>query len=371
MSTPTLVNVALGARTYDVVIGYGLLDQAGSLLAHKLQAPTAILITDRHLEATRHLQRLQNALRTTGVKIETIVLPPGEATKSVDALEQLVDQILALGIDRQTPVIALSGGVIGDLAGFAAAITLRGLPFIQLPTTLLAQVDSSVGGKTGINSRHGKNLIGAFYQPKSVLIDISVLDDLPPREIKAGYAEIIKYGFLYDREFFDWLEVNGGAVIDGDNAARLHAIARSVAIKAEIVAADETERNDLRALLNFGHTFAHAYERIVGYTDALLHGEAVSLGMVKAFELSRRLGHCHGQDSERARAHLEEIGMPVSVQAHLGRKLASDDVINAMYTDKKVVSRKLRFVLARAIGSTFVAKDVDEADVRHILASDG
>ncbi len=370
VSDHSRITVSLGARSYEVVIGEGLIDRAGSLLDELMPATSAVIVTDRNLEATRHLGRLVNALEGAGHHARAIVLPPGEATKSYEALARLLDDLLALGLDRETAIIALGGGVIGDLAGFAAAVALRGLPFIQIPTSLLAQVDSSVGGKTGINSRHGKNLIGAFYQPKLVLIDTTVLDDLPPREVRAGYAEIVKYGFLYDRDFFEWLEAHGADVIDGDAGACLFAIARSVAIKAEIVAADETERSDLRALLNFGHTFAHAFERLDGYSGDLLHGEAVSLGMVKAFELSRRLGPCPGQDAERARAHLVANGMPVSVRHHLGRELSPDDVLQAMYTDKKAVRGKLRFVLANEIGSTFVARDVGETDIRTVLLND-
>ncbi len=369
--THTRIPVSLGTRSYDVVIGDDLIDRAGELLAPMVRSDQAILVTDDNLERTAHPDRLRRALQASRIACTSIILPPGEATKCFSHFEDLIDRVLAAGIDRRTPIVALGGGVIGDLVGFAAAVTLRGIPFIQIPTTLLAQVDSSVGGKTAINSPHGKNLIGAFYQPKSVLIDLSVLDDLPEREIKAGYAEIVKYGFLHDRTFFEWLEEHGKAVIEGDRRARLHAIARSVEIKAEIVAADETEVNDQRALLNFGHTFAHAFERLAGYSDDLLHGEAVSLGMVKAFALSHRLGFCTSEDRARAQDHLQTLSMPVSVTAHLGRRLEPQRVIDAMRTDKKAISGKLRFVLARAIGETFVANGVDEGQVERVLQDDG
>jgi 3-dehydroquinate synthase len=366
------LRVELGERAYDVRIGAGLLDRAGELLAPLLRLPRAVVVTDRHLaEATPHAERLEASLARAGVATRRVAVPAGEASKSVGQLERLLDDLLARGAERRLTIIALGGGVVGDLAGFAAAVLLRGVDYVQAPTTLLAQVDSAVGGKTGVNSRHGKNLIGAFHQPRAVLIDTDTLATLPERELKAGYAEVVKYGLIRDAAFFAWLEANGSAVLGGDPAAQAHAIRRSLEVKAAIVAADERETGTERALLNFGHTFAHAYEALAGYGGGLLHGEAVSVGMVKALRLSRRLGHCTGQDAERAVRHLEGLGMPVRL-ADLGlAPFPADDLLAAMGRDKKVEDARLRFVLARGIGDAFVSADVPERAVREMLAEDG
>jgi 3-dehydroquinate synthase len=366
------LRVELGERSYDVRIGAGLLDRAGELLAPLLRLPRAVVVTDHRLaEATPHPERLEASLARAGVATRRVVVPAGEASKSVGQLEALLDDLLAHGAERRLTVIALGGGVVGDLAGFAAAVLLRGVDYVQVPTTLLAQVDSAVGGKTGVNTRRGKNLVGAFHQPRAVLIDTDTLATLPGRELRAGYAEVAKYGLIRDAAFFEWLEANGGAVLGGDPAAQAYAIRRSLEVKAAIVAADERETGTERALLNFGHTFAHAYEALAGYGGGLLHGEAVSVGMVKALRLSRRLGHCPGQDAERAVRHLEGLGLPVRL-ADLGMApFPADDLLAAMGRDKKVESARLRFVLARGIGDAFVSGDVPEGAVRATLAEDG
>jgi 3-dehydroquinate synthase len=371
MNTVDTVPVALGRRSYDILIGSGLLDEAGARIEACLERRPVVVVTDRNLVRTPHADRLDAALRRTGFAPSRIVLPPGEATKTLGALENLLDTLLDLRPERKTVLVALGGGVIGDLVGFAAAILLRGLDFVQIPTTLLSQVDSSVGGKTGINARHGKNLIGAFHQPRLVLIDTGVLDDLPARELRAGYAELVKHAFIRDRALFEWLEANGEAVLEGESEARRVAIRRSVAIKAAVVAADETETTGERALLNFGHTFAHAYETLSGYGEALLHGEAVSLGMVKAFRLSRMQGLCSGQDVARALAHLERLGLPTRASAFRPGGFAPDAMLAAMRQDKKVEAARIRLVLSRGIGEAVSGVEVPEATLREVLARDG
>lgn len=367
--TPATLRVELGERSYPISIGAGLLDRAGELLTPLLPQPRAVVVTDANLALTPHPARLVASLERAGVPARRIVLPAGEASKSWPVLERLVEDLLAGGVERGTTLVALGGGVIGDLVGFAAAVTLRGLPYVQVPTTLLAQVDSAVGGKTGINSRHGKNLVGAFHQPRAVLIDTAVLDDLPPRELKAGYAEVAKYAFIKDVAFFDWLEANGRAVLRGDAQARVHAVRRSLEIKAAVVAADEREITGERALLNFGHTFAHAYEALAGYDGGLLHGEAVAVGMAHAFDLSVRLGHCPAADAERARAHLRELGLPVTIAQASRRAFPADELLAAMRRDKKVEGGRLRFVLARRIGEAFASAEVPEDAVRAVLGA--
>jgi 3-dehydroquinate synthase len=371
-----VLRVALGGeRGYDIAVGEGLLDRAGELLAPLLlpSRRAVVVATDANLATrTPHPDRLEAALARAGIASRRIVLPAGEGTKSWACLERLVDDLLAHGAERRSCVVALGGGVVGDLVGFAAAVVLRGIGYVQVPTTLLAQVDSAVGGKTGINTAHGKNLVGAFHQPEAVLVDTSVLDDLPPRELKAGYAEVVKYGFIRDAGgFFDWLEANGASVLAGDPAARATAIRRSLEVKAAVVAADERETKGERALLNFGHTFAHAYEALAGYDGALLHGEAVAIGMLHAFALSVRLGHCPAGDLERARSHLERLGLPSRPADVSNRPFPPDALLAAMARDKKVEDTRLRFVLARRIGSAFTSADVPEADVRAVLAGDG
>ena len=301
----------------------------------------------------------------------TVVLPPGESTKSFAMLETLCETLLAKRIDRGDVIVAFGGGVIGDLAGFAAAVLLRGIDYVQIPTTLLAQVDSAVGGKTGINSRYGKNLIGSFHQPRLVLIDTDVLDDLPARELKAGYAEVVKYGFIRDTGFFQWLQEHGEAVLGGDAGARVHAVVRSVEVKAAVVAADEHETTGERALLNFGHTFAHAYEALGGFDGTLLHGEAVAIGMADAFALSAKLGHCTAEDRDLAIGHLQRMELPVRIAELTNRAFPVDDLVEAMGRDKKVENAKLRFILAHRIGDAFVSSDVPIEAVRAVLARHG
>jgi 3-dehydroquinate synthase len=363
--------IELAERSYDVVIGSGVLDEAGTLIREQLGPRRIIIAADRNLLRTRHPERLRRSLAEADLSADMIVVPPGEGSKSWTELSSLVEQLLDLGVDRRSVVLALGGGVLGDLAGFASATTLRGLDFVQAPTTLLAQVDSSVGGKTGINTRHGKNLVGAFHQPRLVLADTTVLDDLPARELRAGYAELVKHAFIRDAGLFDWLERYGHAVLSGDPAARAEAIARSVAIKAAVVGEDERETSGERAVLNFGHTFAHAFETLTGYGERLLHGEAVSLGMVKAFRLSHRLGFCPGQEVERAVMHLEAMGLPVRVRDLVPQGFAPDRVMQAMLADKKTEGSTIRFVLARGIGDAFSGTPADEAAVREVLARDG
>ena len=343
---------------------------AGEAIRARLGPRRVIIAADRNLLHTRHPERLRRALAEARLPADIIVIPPGEGSKNWGELNSLVDRMLDLGIDRGSVLLALGGGVIGDLAGFAAAVALRGLDFVQAPTTLLAQVDSSVGGKTGINTRHGKNLVGTFHQPRLVLADTSTLDDLPMRELKAGYAEVVKHAFVKDSSFFDWLESHGRAVLAGEPRLRAEAIARSVAIKAAIVKADERETNGERALLNFGHTFAHAFEAVAGYDARLLHGEAVSVGMVKAFRLSHAMGFCTGQDVERAVRHLDSLALPVRLRGMMPKAFSVDRLVAAMRSDKKAKSATPRFVLARRIGEAFSGAVVAEATLREVLARD-
>lgn len=363
------VSVALGDRSYDIVIGPGLLADAARYLKPVLARPRVVVVTDEMIAGeTSHLQTLQDSLRDGGVESDSIILPAGEGTKCFAQLENLCGQLLDANVNRDDVVVALGGGVIGDLVGFASAILRRGVNFVQVPTSLLAQVDSSVGGKTAINMAQGKNLIGAFYQPKLVLIDVSVLDTLPRREVLAGYAEVVKYGLLGDREFFDWLEEHGAAVVDGDVDARIHAVAESCRAKARIVAADEKEHGQ-RALLNLGHTFGHALEAEGGFDGTILHGEAVAIGMVQAFEISERLGFCPPQSASRVRAHLSALGLPVHPSDRGLQDSKVDDLLKHMAQDKKVRDGKLTFVLARRIGESFVTRDVSADQVRDYLTA--
>ncbi|SDY01919.1 3-dehydroquinate synthase [Citreimonas salinaria] len=360
------VPVPLPGRAYDVRIGPGLIARAGAEIAPLLARPRVAVISDATVAAA-HLDALREALAVEGIECEALTLPPGEATKSWAQLQACTEWLLDQRIERRDVVIALGGGVIGDLAGFAAAILRRGVRFVQVPTSLLAQVDSSVGGKTGINTRHGKNLVGAFHQPSLVLADTSVLDTLPPRDLLAGYGEVVKYGLLGDADFFDWLEENGPLLARGDAAARAHAVRRSVEMKAEIVLRDETEQGD-RALLNLGHTFGHALEAATGYSDRLLHGEGVAIGCGLAFDLSSRLGLCPQEDPSRLAAHLRAMGMKARLSDIPGDLPDADALLDLMGQDKKVVDGKLRFVLARGIGRAFVASDVPRDTVRAVLA---
>ncbi len=359
------VRVDLGERAYAIEIGPGLIETGGPLVRAAMLSARAVVLTDEAVAAL-HLERFEASLAAAGIAADTIVLPPGEATKSFSQLGAVLDRMLERGLERKTTVIALGGGVIGDLAGFVAAIALRGVPFIQVPTTLLAQVDSSVGGKTAINVAAGKNLVGAFYQPRLVIADTAALDTLPRRELLAGYAEVVKYGALGDRDFFEWLELNGKALLDGDGAARAHAVARCCEMKADIVTRDERE-SGVRALLNLGHTFGHALESRIGYGPELLHGEAVGMGMAMAFDLSVRLGHCTGQDAERFRRHLGDVGMRVSPLEVPGVDWDADDLVRRMAKDKKVEDGKLTFILARSLGDAFITQDVPEKDLRAVV----
>lgn len=357
------VRVDLGARAYDVRIGAGLLARAGAEIAPLLRRPRVAVLTDETV-GRLHLDALRAGL--PGVAVSALALPAGEATKGWPEFTRAVEWLLAERIERRDVVVALGGGVIGDLAGFASAVLRRGVRFVQIPTTLLAQVDSSVGGKTGINSVHGKNLIGAFHQPSLVLADIGLLDTLPARDFLAGYGEVVKYGLLGDADFFGWLEANGPALARGDRGLRQRAVAHSVAMKARIVERDETEEGE-RALLNLGHTFCHALEAATGYSDRLLHGEGVAIGCALAFELSQKLGLCSQEAPSRVRAHLRALGMKCDLADIPGDLPGAEALMALMAQDKKVEDGRLRFILARGIGEAFVASDVDGAAVRAIL----
>ncbi|WP_372891471.1 3-dehydroquinate synthase [Rhodosalinus sp.] len=359
------VRVELGARSYDIRIGAGLLAQAGAEIAPLLARPRVWIVADAAV-ADRHGATLAAGLEAAGIAARTLTVAPGEASKSWARLETVVEWLLAERVERRDIVIAMGGGVIGDLVGFAAAILRRGVRFVQVPTTLLAQVDSSVGGKTGINSAQGKNLVGAFHQPSRVIADIKALETLPARDLLAGYGEVAKYGLLGDAGFFDWLERNGPAIAAGDAQARVEAVRRSCAMKAGIVARDETEQGE-RALLNLGHTFGHALEAATGYSDRLLHGEGVAAGCTLAFDLSARLGLCAQEDPSRVRAHFREMGMVTDLSDIPGPLPDADGLIALMAQDKKVMDGRLRFVLARGIGAAFVAEDVPAAALRAVL----
>lgn len=354
------IRVSLDNRSYSIFIGKDLLQNAGEHIAPVLPMPKVVVITDTNV-APLHLPALNASLARAGIIHSNIIVPAGEQSKSFSTLERVIDQLLAEKAERNLTLIALGGGVMGDLAGFAASILLRGVPFIQIPTTLLAQVDSSVGGKTGINTRHGKNLVGAFYQPKLVLADTGVLSTLPERERKAGYAEIVKYGVINDEPFFTWLEQNGQSVLSLEGDAVAEAIAISCRHKADIVAADERE-GSVRALLNLGHTFAHALEAETGFSQTLLHGEAVSIGMVLALQLSAIKGLCPESDVERLISHLKATGLPW----HMGQIRDSWDipaVISHFAKDKKVSHGTLTFILARGIGQSFISKEVTAEEI--------
>lgn len=359
------VRVELGDRAYDVEIGAGLIATAGARIAPLLTRPKVRVVTEETV-ASLHLDALQAGLSAADIESDALILPPGEATKSWPHLQRVADWLLTERVERADIVVAFGGGVIGDLVGFAAAIHRRGIRFVQIPTSLLAQVDSSVGGKTGINAPQGKNLIGAFHQPSLVLADIDVLGTLEPRDFLAGYGEVSKYGMLGDAAFFDWLEINGPAMAQGDKGLRQEAVKRSVQMKADIVARDETEQGD-RALLNLGHTFCHALEAATGYSDRLLHGEGVAIGCALAFELSSRLGLCSQEDPSRVRAHLAAMGMKKDLHDIPGDLPDAATLMGLMGQDKKVVAGQLRFILARAIGDAFVTADVPTDTVKTLL----
>jgi 3-dehydroquinate synthase len=363
-----IVSVNLGRRTYDIHIGENLLQETGRFIAPLLNRPFIAIVTDENV-ARHHLKTLEESLGMAGIRSVAIILPSGEKTKSFAALADLCEQLLAAGVERRDKIIAFGGGVIGDLTGFAAAILRRGVDFIQIPTTLLAQVDSSVGGKTGINSAHGKNLIGAFLQPTKVLADTSLLETLPRRELAAGYAEVAKYGLLGDLSFFEWLEASAEILLRGDAQARAYAIHRSCSAKAAIVAEDETEQG-ARALLNLGHTFGHALESATGYSNRLLHGEGVAIGMVQAFRFSERLKHCKPGTADRVARHLKAVGLPTHVNDIEGPLPSIADLVNIMKHDKKAQNGELTFILARAIGDAFIAKSVPDSAVADFLGED-
>ncbi|MGA2792358.1 MAG: 3-dehydroquinate synthase [Roseiarcus sp.] len=362
------VAVALGARAYNILIGEGLIAEAGEHIARLAAGANCAVVTDRNV-ADAHLAALAGSLARAGLRCSTIVVPPGEASKSYARFAEVCDGVLAAHIERRDIVIAFGGGVVGDLAGFAAASVRRGLRLVQIPTSLLAQVDSSVGGKTAINSPHGKNLVGAFHQPALVLADIGALDTLNAREFRAGYAEMVKYGLIGDLAFFEWLEAHWRDVYAG-GPARLRAVATSCAAKAAVVAADETEQGE-RALLNLGHTFAHAFERLTGYDGArLVHGEAVAIGMACAFRFSRALGLCTGQDAVRVESHLRAVGLPTRISEIAGLDAEPEAILAAMRQDKKVERGRLTFILANGIGDSFIARDVAEAQARDFLSDE-
>lgn len=363
------VKVGLGARAYEVVIGRGLLAEAGRRIAPYAPRRRVAVVSDEtvwRLHGAELLARLGDA----GIDGRPVIVPPGEQTKSWEGLADVSDRLLALELDRGDLIVAFGGGVVGDLAGFAAAIYKRGIDFVQIPTTLLAQVDSSVGGKTAIDTARGKNLIGAFHQPRLVLADLSVLDTLPDREMRAGYAEVVKYGLLGDFAFFERLEADSEGVLRREPDALAAAVARSVEMKAEIVAEDEKEAGR-RALLNLGHTFGHALEAECGFGETLLHGEAVGAGMAMAFRFSARLGLCPAQDAERAERAIAAAGLPVRMAEVRPEPFPADRLVGHMAQDKKAEAGRLTFILARAIGQAFVARDVDAASVRDFLLNEG
>jgi 3-dehydroquinate synthase len=361
---PIVVQVALGARTYDIVIGRGLLASLGARTKALRAGAKTVIITDETV-AKHHRAATEQALAGAGIDSSAIVVPPGEGSKNYATFEKVCEAIIAARIERADLAVALGGGVIGDLAGFAASCVRRGLDFVQVPTTLLAQVDSSVGGKTGINSRHGKNLIGAFHQPVMVIADTALLDTLPVRDFRAGYAEVAKYGLLGDAAFFSWLEANWRDVFAG-GPSREHAIAVCCRAKAAIVARDERENGE-RALLNLGHTFGHALEAGAGFSDRLLHGEAVALGMVLAFEFSARKGLTSAESAARARAHLAAVGLPTDIKQVPGGVPGVDTLMDLIAQDKKVKRGRLTFILVRGIGQAFIENNVDPTEVRSFL----
>ena len=364
----TRIPVALGDRSYPVLIKAGLLTRAADHLAPLANGRPLAIVADENVAP--HLVTLTAALEAAGIPWRATTVPAGEASKSWATLQRVTDQLLAWGVERRDHVVALGGGVIGDLVGFASAILKRGTRFVQIPTTLLAQVDSSVGGKTGINTAAGKNLIGAFHQAALVLIDPLVLATLPPRELRAGYAEVVKYGLIDDFAFYEWCEANGPALLAGDTALRQQAIAHAVLSKARIVAADEFETKGVRALLNLGHTFGHALEAQAGFDGSLLHGEAVAAGCALAFDFSAAQGLCPGQDAERLKAHWRAVGLPDGLAA-AGIRASGATLVAHMRHDKKASGGVLPFLLAHGIGRTYLDKTVDLAAVEAFLDRQG
>ena len=366
--TPRIVPIDLSAssnaRSYDIVIGDACLADAGNLIEQRLGKRRCIIVTDSNV-APLYLKRLEAVLSAAGHKtLPSITIPAGESSKDYVTLQILLNRLLTAGVDRKTLVIALGGGVIGDLAGCAASLVLRGVDIVQIPTTLLSQVDSSVGGKTGINTATGKNTVGTFYQPRLVIIDVSTLDSLPKREMLAGYAEVVKYGLIKDKEFFHWCRDNAVNLLSGDRAAQIHAVSTSCTHKAKIVAADEREAGE-RALLNLGHTFGHALETVTGYGGTLLHGEAVAIGTVMAFKLSAQMGLCPHQDAYDVRDHFVAVGLPVKPPA---LNVGIDRLLELMSQDKKAVNGKLTLILAKGIGQSFISHDVSTKEISAVWA---
>ena len=363
---PIVVEVALAGRAYDIAIGRDLLSGLGGRVAALRPGARVAIVTD-DVVAKLHLAAAEASFAQAGIETSRVIVPAGEGTKSYSMFERVCEDVIAARIERGDLVVALGGGVIGDLAGFAASVVRRGVDYVQVPTTLLAQVDSSVGGKTAVNSRHGKNLVGAFHQPILVVADTALLDSLPLRIMRAGYAEVAKYGLIADADFFAWLEANWRDVFAG-TAAREHAIAVSCRMKAQIVARDERETGD-RALLNLGHTFGHALEAAAGFSDKLYHGEAISIGMALAFAFSARRGLCAPAVAERVVQHLASVGLPTRIAEVPGERPDADRLIELIGQDKKVKRGRLTFILARGIGESFIAPDIDVADVREFLTS--
>jgi len=364
---PETVHVELGERGYDIIVGERILARAGEYIA-PLVSGNVIIVSDASV-ARFYLHRLTNALEESKIRYRSVLVQSGDGNKNLAAFGELIEALLEHKPDRKTTLIALGGGVVGDITGFAASVLLRGVEFIQIPTTLLAQVDSSVGGKTGINSRYGKNLIGTFHQPILVLADVATLTTLPKREWLAGYAEVLKYGLINDAEFFGWIEKNGAALLGGDVGLMSEAIAKSCKAKAAIVAADEKEGN-IRALLNFGHTFGHALEAETGYSDALIHGEAVAIGMMLAFKTSVKMGLCPEADLQRVAAHYKAVGLMPSF-AQIKADWNVDRLMEHFSRDKKTRDGKLTFILTRGIGKAFITQDVDHGLIREMLAQEG
>ena len=368
-TTRDIVEVLLGERSYSIHVGAGLLKEAGAFLRSAIQQKRIVIVSDRNV-GSLYFRQLAESLSTSGIEGELITMPVGEQAKSFKNLEYLLDRLLELRVERSDAIIALGGGVIGDLAGFAASILRRGIDVIQMPTTLLAQVDSSVGGKTAINTRLGKNLVGSFHQPRMVLVDTAVLDTLPDRDKRAGYAEVVKYGLIDQPEFFEWLEKNGERVLANDPDATRHAVITSCRSKAKIVSVDERESGS-RALLNLGHTFAHALEAEVGYEERLMHGEAVAIGITMAFDLSARMGLCPAEDAERVRRHFTDVGLPVTAAMIPGfQDVQPQTLLSHMHQDKKVSGGRLTFILARGIGQAFIKTDINEQTVITALTED-
>ncbi len=359
------VQIPVAQRSYDIVVGDSIMAEAGALIHLRLGRRRCVIVTDQNV-APLYQQRLEAVIAASGhTLLPTVVVPAGEGSKSFEMLQHLVNQLFDRGVDRQTLLIALGGGMVGDLTGFAASLVMRGIDVVQIPTTLLAQVDSSVGGKTGINTAFGKNTIGTFYQPRLVLADVTTLDSLSQREMKAGYAEVVKYGLIFDAGFFLWCEAHGGQLLNGDREAQIFAVSRSCEHKARVVIVDERETHE-RALLNLGHTFGHALETVTGYSSRLLHGEAVAIGMSMAFRLSSALGICPQDDAARIQKHFLEVGLPCNPPPY---NYDIDNLMRLMGQDKKTKNGKLTIILARGIGQAFISRDVNPSPVKALWQS--